>query len=116
MNNRLTHEQEAFVRKMLDALNPFFRIRTAMPARCIEAFLRVALHEGQSCMAYAKSADMSPTTMSRNLLDLGEHDRKGDEGAGLVEGFDNILDRREKSYRLTPKGRALLATITGRVK
>jgi DNA-binding MarR family transcriptional regulator len=59
---------------------------------------------------------MSPTTMSRNLLDLGERDRKGDEGAGLIDGFEDLLDRRQKSYRLTPKGQALLASIIGRVK
>jgi len=114
-NPNLTAEQESFVRKMLDALDPFFKIRTAMPARCIEAFLRVSLKEGQSVIAYAKDADMSPTTMSRNLLDLGERDRKGDEGAGLIEGFEDILDRRQKAYRLTAKGKALLATITRRV-
>ena len=114
--SKLTEAQKTFVRQMVDALEPFFRIRTAMPARCIQAFLYVAQHEGASVVEYAKRAGMSPTTMGRNLLDLGERDRKGDEGAGLVEGFDNILNRREKSYRLTPKGRALLATITGRVK
>jgi len=113
---QLNADQVWFIHKMLDALDPFFKIRTAMPARCIEAFLLVALREGQSCIAYAKDADMSPTTMSRNLLDLGERDRKGDEGAGLIEGFEDILDRRQKSYRLTHKGRALLAAITGRVK
>ena len=114
--NKLTEPQKAFVRQMVDALEPFFRIRTAMPARCIQAFLYVCQDEDKSVVEYAKRAGMSPTTMGRNLLDLGDRDRKGEEGAGLVEGFDNLLNRREKSYRLTPKGRALLATITRRAK
>jgi DNA-binding MarR family transcriptional regulator len=29
-----------------------------------------------------------------------------------VESHENIMNRRETLYRLTPKGRALLATIT----
>jgi DNA-binding MarR family transcriptional regulator len=83
-----------------------------MPARQIQTFLLVAEKEGLSVADYAKKAGMSPTTMSRNLLDMGERDRNGEEGAGLVEGRDNILNRRERVYHLTPKGRALLASIT----
>jgi hypothetical protein len=55
--------------------------------------------------------------MSRNLLDMGDRNRYFEEGAGLVEGRDNPLNRREKLYSLTPKGRVLLASITkGAVK
>jgi DNA-binding MarR family transcriptional regulator len=111
-----TDAQLRFIRLMLRALEPFFSIRTAMPARCVQAFLLVAEKEGLSVDDYARKADMSPTTMSRNLLDLGERDRKGDEGAGLVQGEDNIFDRRQKVYSLTPKGRALLAALTAPVQ
>ena len=50
--------------------------------------------------------------MSRNLIDMGERDRNHEEGPGLVESHENIMNRRETLYRLTPKGRALLAAIT----
>jgi DNA-binding MarR family transcriptional regulator len=117
INSPLRTEAElAFIRQMLDALDPFFKIRTAMPARCIQAFLLVAEKEGLSVIEYAKRGSLNPTTMSRDLLDLGDRDRKGDEGAGLVRGYDNLMDRRQKAYELTSKGRALLAAITRRVK
>jgi DNA-binding MarR family transcriptional regulator len=115
-NERRTDAQIAVIRSTLAALDPFFSIRATMPARQIQTFLLVAEKEGLSVADYAKKADMSPTTMSRNLLDMGERDRHNEEGAGLVEGRKNILNRREMVYHLTPKGRALLASITQRTK
>ena len=111
-----TDAQIAVIRHMLAMLDPFFRIRDTMPARCIQAFLLVAEKEGLSVGEYAKRAGLSPTTMSRNLLDMGERDRNYEEGAGLVEGKENVLNRREKVHRLTPKGRALVASLTQQVK
>lgn len=104
--------QLASIRQTLALLDPFFAIRGAMPARCIQAFLLVAEKEGLSVGEYARRANLSPTTMSRNLLDMGERDRNYEDGAGLIESRENILNRREKLYSLTPKGRALLASIT----
>lgn len=104
--------QLATIRHALALLDPFFRIRATMPARCIQAYLLVCEKEGLSVGEYAKRAGLSPTTMSRNLLDMGERDRNYEEGAGLVQGVENVLNRREKLYHLTPKGRALLASIT----
>jgi DNA-binding MarR family transcriptional regulator len=116
-DNKVRSEgQIVVIRSMLTGLDPFFRIRATMPARQIQAFLLVAEKEGMSVADYAKKASISPTTMSRNLLDMGERDRRNEDGAGLVEGRDNILNRRERVYHLTPKGRALLASITQRTK
>lgn len=46
------------------------------------------------------------------VVDMGVRDRHYEEGPGLVESHENIMNRRETLYRLTPKGRALLASIT----
>lgn len=107
-----TEEQTALINQMLKSLDPFFKLRTTMPARCVQAYLLVAQKEGLSVSELAKKADLPITTMSRNLLDMGDRNRYFEEGAGLVEGKDNIFNRREKLYSLTPKGRALLASIT----
>jgi DNA-binding MarR family transcriptional regulator len=104
--------EAATIRQILALLDPLFSIRSTMPARTIQAFLLVAEKEGLSVGEYARRAGLSPTTMSRNLLDMGERDRNYEEGAGLIEGKENVLNRREKLYSLTPKGRALLASIT----
>ena len=107
-----TEAEAATIKQMLALFNPLFAIRGTMPARCIQAYLLVAQKEGLTVGEYAKRAGLSSTSMSRNLLDMGERDRNYEEGAGLVEGKENVLNRREKLYSLTPKGRALLASIT----
>lgn len=89
--------QAGYIDGMLFALEPFFRLRPTMPARVIQAFFLVAQKEGLSVGEYAQRAGLSPTTMSRNLLDLGESDRRHEEGAGLVEGTANAENRDRKS-------------------
>ena len=109
-NGRSNGEADV-IEQILALLDPLFKLRATMPARAIQAFLLVAQKEGLSVGEYAKRAGVSATTMSRYLLDMGERDRNYDEGAGLVVGKENVLNRREKLYSLTPKGRALLASI-----
>jgi DNA-binding MarR family transcriptional regulator len=104
--------QIAAITQLLWTLDPFFRIRGTMPLRHVQAYLLVARKEGQTVTELAKQADMPVTTMSRNLLDMGDRNRYFEEGAGLVVGEDNPLNRRERLYSLTHKGRALLASIT----
>jgi DNA-binding MarR family transcriptional regulator len=111
-NPRRNAEQTAVIHSMLAGLDPFFRLRPTIPARCVQAFFLVAEKEGLAINEYAKRGDLSALTMSRNLIDMGERDRNHEEGPGLVEGHENIMNRRETLYRLTPKGRALLAAIT----
>lgn len=106
-----TGAEATIIKQMLAMFDPLFNVRGTMPARCIQAFLLVAQEEGLSVGEYAKRAGVSPTTMSRNLLDMSVRDRNYEEGAGLIEGKENVLNRREKLYSLTPKGRALLASI-----
>jgi DNA-binding MarR family transcriptional regulator len=111
-NPRRSAEQTAVIHSMLAGLDPFFRLRPTIPARCVQAFFLVAEKEGLAINEYAKRGDLSALTMSRNLIDMGERDRNSEEGPGLVESHENIMNRRETLYRLTPKGRALLAAIT----
>jgi DNA-binding MarR family transcriptional regulator len=111
-NQNRSEAQLSVIGQLLSTLDPFFRIRGTMPLRHVQAYLLVAQKEGQTVTELAKKADMPVTTMSRNLLDMGERNRYFEEGAGLVEGEDNPLNRRERLYTLTHKGRALLASIT----
>lgn len=112
VNHARSEPQLALIRQLLNALDPFFRIRATMPMRSAQAFLLVAEKEGLSVTEYAKLADMPITTMSRNLIDMGERDSSYEEGAGLIERRENPTNRRENTYTLTAKGRALLASIT----
>lgn len=109
MNQEQLH---ARAMRLRDALTP---IRD-LPVNKVLSLLEVALKEGLTVDDYAKRAGISPTTMSRHLLDLGEVDRRMQPGLGLVDGRTNITNQREKVYGLTPKGRGLLAKVVEAIR
>lgn len=106
------NELELFSRRLLVALEP---VRD-LPVNKLMTLLTVAHKQGLTVDDYAKRAGISPTTMSRHLLDLGEVDRKQEAGLGLVEGRVNVTNQRERVYELTAKGRALLTKVTGAIR
>lgn len=83
-----------------------------MPIKTLQAFLIVANEEGLTVTEYAKRAGMPITTMSRLLIDMSGSNRYHEQGPNLVVGVDNPNNRRERTYALTMKGRALLARVT----
>ena len=106
------NELEHFGRKLLVALEPV----REMPANKVMTLMTVAIKEGLTVDDYAKRAGISPTTMSRHLLDLGDTDRNKKAGLGLVEGRVNITNQRERVYQLTPKGRSLVTKVAGALR
>jgi DNA-binding MarR family transcriptional regulator len=108
--------QRPLIRTMLTAIPLIRDIRPTMTVSACEAFWLVAQKEGLTVGDYAKQAGVAQTTMSRHLQDLGEYDRRHDEGAGLIESRINPMNRRERLHYLTAKGRALLAAINKRVQ
>jgi DNA-binding MarR family transcriptional regulator len=106
------NELDHFGRKLLVALEPV----REMPVNKLMSLFTVAMKEGLTVDDYAKRAGISPTTMSRHLLDLGEVDRNKHAGLGLVEGRTNVTNQREKVYALTHKGRALVTKIAGALR
>lgn len=97
--------------KMMGALEPFRTIRPTMPLQYVYSFLLVALDEGLGVNEYAKKAGVSPSVMSRHLLDIGERSRYMEEGFGLVTYRQNPMELRKHEVFLTPKGRALANNI-----
>jgi DNA-binding MarR family transcriptional regulator len=84
-----------------------------MPLQYVTAFLLVATDENQNVSEYAKRAGTSQSLMTRHLADLGAVNRYHEEGFGLVEGYDDIMDRRKRLIRLTAKGQRLVGQIFG---
>lgn len=78
----------------------------------IKTFLLVSQNEGLAGIEYARLAAIPQTTISRQLLDLGERNRKKEEGLGLVEARRDVQDYRRWLYRLTPRGRKLIKLIS----
>lgn len=77
----------------------------------VETFLAMAEDEGLTVTEYARKLGTSLNTVSRQLLDLGIRNRKGEPGWRLVEPYIDPQDLRSKSYRLTLEGRQLANRI-----
>jgi DNA-binding MarR family transcriptional regulator len=99
------------INNLLGALDPFFGLSRKLTVRSVQAFLLVASKEGQSVEEYARQAKTSPSTMSRNLADVAESNRHNEPGFSLVLRRENPLNRREREFRLSEKGRALARRI-----
>jgi DNA-binding MarR family transcriptional regulator len=111
LQRALPEEDLSAVNNFLGALQPLFDLKGTLPARSIQAFLLVALEGGLSVGAYAERAGISMSTMSRNLLDIGDRNRHMEEGFKLVTSRNNPMNLREKEYFLTDKGRAVIHQI-----
>ena len=75
-------------------------------------FLTVAAFPGRPLREYEEMLGHPSSTMSRHLLDLGPRNRRKEAGLGLVDIERNPEDWRFNVYTLTPKGMALVSTLT----
>lgn len=96
---------------LLRALDAFTGERTAIPTQYIRAFLLIALDEGKTVGEYAIKSGVSPSVMSRHVLDIGEFRRTKEPGLGLVYTKPNVMNLREHNVFLSDKGRALYHKI-----
>lgn len=95
----------------LGGIDMFLAIRHTLPGHYMRAFLLIALNEGMGVTEYAKLSGVAQSVMSRHLLDLGDKDRKGGKGLGLVTMRQDPLNLRRHQVMLTDKGRALAGAI-----
>lgn len=109
-------DQRAALKKALTMLAPFRSVRETMPLQYVTAFLLVATEEGLNVSEYAKRAKTSQSLMTRHLSDLGVVNRYHEEGFGLVEGYEDLMDRRNRLIRLTEKGKGVAWEMTQALK
>lgn len=112
----LNEEEKAFARSLMLALEPFREIRPTMPLQYVYTFLQVACDEGCGVMEYAKAAGVSPTVMTRHLLDIGDRNRNREEGFGLVTQERDRNDLRRHHARVTPRGKVLMRRLINALK
>lgn len=108
-------DEKAVLIGLLKALKPFRELRKTMPLQYVTAFLSVAVKEGQNVSEYAKMVGTSQSLMTRHLADLGDINRYHKPGYGLVEAKDDVMDRRNRINRLTPKGQRLVGQLLGAI-
>jgi DNA-binding MarR family transcriptional regulator len=107
----MTPAQERRMQALAEVCVEFKRFDPGMPLGRLEAFILVVLHEGKSLKDLCQISGQPQSTLSRHLLDLGEHTRRRERGLGLVEWRIDPYELRRKQYLLTPKGRELLGRL-----
>jgi DNA-binding MarR family transcriptional regulator len=97
----------------------FRQIEPNMQLQTAATFLYIAQRDLKgdypSLIKLGNDLASSNSTASRNVLLLSETFVKDKSGHGLVESFDDPMDRRKKVVRLTPKGHLFLDKIRGAV-
>ena len=105
-------EQQRLIKAAVRGFGAFRGVRETMPLQYVTTFLLVAYEENLNVTEYAKRAGISQSLMTRHLADLGSVNRYHEEGMGLVEGYEDMMDRRNRLVRLTPKGKTVLYRFT----
>ena len=84
-----------------------------MPQTYQAAFLTIAADPGHSVDFYAKRLNVTPSIMSRRLIDLTNQPCRSRKPGGhdLIESRRDPLDRRLVQIFLTPKGKALATRL-----
>lgn len=106
-----TEDEKASLRTLLSAIEPFRLANPTMSIQQMVTFILVALEEGKQVTDYARKAGLAQGVMTRNLLDLGEYNRRREPGLQLVEQKPDLNDRRAHLTSLTHKGRQLVGMI-----
>ena len=87
---------------------------TQMEAQAMAVFLFVAIHgcrDGVAMQVISKDLNISQSSVSRNAYKLGDINRHKKNGVGLLETFEDPMERRRKLVRLTAKGKRVHNTL-----
>ena len=99
------------LRTAYDVLEVFRSTRDTMPVQLAQSLLLVAMNEGASLRDLQTKTQWSMSTMSRHLMDLGQRDRRMEPGLDMVVMRQNPMNMRSNEYRLSKKGREVLARV-----
>jgi DNA-binding MarR family transcriptional regulator len=113
----LRRDRRAF-KALLLALQPLTELRSIpLPLQLVTTFLAIASDEGKYASWYSQQLDIQRFVVARYIHELGNHNRKGEPGFGLIrfEEHPNRTSNRQLIF-LTDKGRALAAEMLRRAR
>jgi hypothetical protein len=86
-----TADEVDALKVLISALGPFRAENPTMPVQLAFTFLTIATDEGHPCRLRAQAGD-GTGRYARNLLDLGEYNRRREPGLMLIEDkFDRLI-------------------------
>lgn len=96
----------------LKCLEELRKIDPEMPIQRAAIFMYVASHEHCTGRDIAAAMGVDLSTTNRNVRDLGDVNRRGKPGHGLVASRADDVDPRRMVFSLTPLGKRIASTIS----
>jgi DNA-binding MarR family transcriptional regulator len=104
MVQQLTAKEKLKLNELLQAIEVFAGIDKDMPMMMIKALLLLMIEDGRGPNEIAGQMGVVPGVASRHISDLGETNRKREEGHKVIEQRFDPNDKRYRRAYLTPRG------------
>ncbi|MBD9558448.1 MarR family winged helix-turn-helix transcriptional regulator [Ensifer sp. ENS03] len=95
----------------LQLIETFRELQHDMPMQTVSVFFVIAMRPGLYQRELLNLLDLSQPSISRNVMALGETNRHGEPGLGLIEQRRDPLDARQFTLHLTPAGKELVNRV-----
>jgi len=113
---QLRAEDHAASTRLCEALGHAMSVTAqTVPIQWLQAITLLSIEDGLTMAEIARTIGASPSTMSRQLLDMGLSKRDGSPGHGLVYSVRHPWVPCAKSYHLTLKGQTLVRDMAARL-
>ena len=104
---------------LLEVIEQIRKLDNQLESQTIAVFFAVCEHEGKEGMSMQDLASLlhiAQSSISRNVYKLSQVNRHRVTGLGLVESYEDPLERRRKLVTTTLKGRKLYTKLSSLVK
>lgn len=82
-----------------------------LPAQSLHVLFCIARNPGITMQGIAENTGLGLSSVSRNIMALGQWHRAGKPGYNLVEAVDDPVERRRKIVFLTQRGREFVRDL-----